>query len=349
MLPRAAGTTLALAGMVLVAMPASTGASDTQALLYTAYRSGALELRAISPDGTRARTIAKLGDRFTYGVTLSPNDQAAAVFDDAGLSVIDLRNGSRRVVARDSAVYTWAPDSKRIAYLTTKRIAYLTYTAEVAVVRIDGSGRKRLAQQRARRTWLPFAELAWSPDGKRVAFANWQAYDSRHPPVGGRIGTVTMSGKQTLLQRIRPFVPASLAWSPNSKAVAAGGFRDAGVIVVRLERAKPRYLRGTDCCVGVTPSWSPDGKRLAFLGGDTSLSYAGGVITLAGQRATVFKQFDGARHAVWASDSRHFAFVGCFEGDKEFRCDVYVSDGEGRVIERVEGTSGVQDLLRWSS
>ena len=154
MVPRAAGTTLALAGMVLFAMPASTGASDTQTLFYTAYGGGALELRAISPAGTGARTVVKLGDTFTYGVTLSPNDQMAAVFDDAGLSVIDLRNGSRRVVARASSFYTWAPNSKWIAYVIPKRIAYLTYTAAVVVVRIDGSGRKRLARQRPRRTWL---------------------------------------------------------------------------------------------------------------------------------------------------------------------------------------------------
>jgi Tol biopolymer transport system component len=340
MRPRAWVVPLAVVGTV-VTTAATSSESDSQALVYTAGRGQALELRAISPGGTGARTMANLGDELIDDVTLSPDGQAAALLDDAGLSIIDLRDGTKRIVAPDaiSAGYTWAPDSRRIAYRSKGP------NPQIYVVRVDGSHRSRLTHTRPpKRTWSTYIGLEWAPDGKRIAFMKWQAYDSHHPPVGGRIGLVTISGKQTLLTRVRPFVPASLAWSPNSKALAAGGVSDAGVMIVPVGRGKPQYLRATTCCVGVDPSWSPDGKRLAFLSGDTSLSDAGGVIELASNRVTVFHQFAPAYDPVWARDSRHFAFVGCHDRN----CDVYISSSDGRDVKRVEGTRGVRNLLAWT-
>jgi Tol biopolymer transport system component len=65
---------------------------------------------------------------------------------------------------------------------------------------------------------------------------------------------------------------------------------------------------------------------------------------LASKSVTVFDQFDGASDPVWARDSRHFAFVGCHDRD----CDVYISSSNGRDVKRVDGTSGVRDLLAWT-
>ena len=339
MRPRAWVVPIAAVSTVLTTAAKPSG-RDSPALLYTAGRVEALELRAISPDGTGARTIAKLGNGYIYDVTLSPDGQSAASLGDAGLSIIDLSDGSKEVVAPVSD-YTWAPDSRRIAYRSEGP------SPQIFVVRVDGSGRTRLTHTRPpKRTWATYIGLEWAPDAKRIAFMKWQAYDSRHPPVGGRIGVVTMSGKQTLLTRVRPFVPASLAWSPNSKALAAGGIRDAGVIIVPVGRGEPQYLRATACCVGVEPSWSPDGKRLAFLSGDTSLSYAGGVIEIGSKSVTVFKQFESAHDPVWAQDSRHFAFVGVLRG--RLGRAVYISSSNGRDVNRVEGTSDVGDLLAWT-
>jgi Tol biopolymer transport system component len=340
MLSRVWVAPLAVVGTVLTAPATLTGESESDALLYTAYSPRGLEVRAISPEGTGARTIVDLAHvPGIYRVALSPNGKTLAAQGNRGISTIRLTDGVTRVVARNAYEFTWSPDSKQIAYRTGDA------KAQIDIVRIDDSGRRRLTHGRpAKRTWLPYRSLAWAPNRRRIAFVNWQAYDSRHPPVGGRIATITMSGTEKLLPRVRPFVPASLAWSRDGTRLAAGGFRDAGVTIIDLARGKVQPLRGTKCCVGVAPSWSPDGKRLAFLGGDTSLSDAGGVITIGSRRATVFTQFGQAYDPVWARDSRRLAFVGC----QDERCALYLSDSNGRNVKRIDGTTGVDDLLAWT-
>jgi Tol biopolymer transport system component len=342
MLWRACVALAAVIGTLLTTAATRSGGSDTALLLYTTYAGRALELRAISLDGTGARTVVRLAHvPGIYRVALSPDRKILAAQGDGGISTIRLSDGTTRSAVRNGNEFTWSPDSKRIAYCTEAA------NPQIELVGSDGSGRRRLTHTRPpKRTWATYIGLEWAPNGKRIAFMKWQAYDSRHPPVGSRVATITMSGKQTLLPRVRPFVPASLAWSPSNKAIAAGGFRDAGVMIVR-DRGKPQYLRPTSCCVGVgSLAWSPDGTRIAFLGGDTSSSDAGGVIRIGNIYASVFTQFYGAHDPVWARDSRHFAFVGCVP--KPERCDIYVSDRDGQEVTPINGTIGAEDLLAWT-
>jgi Tol biopolymer transport system component len=342
MLSRASAASLAVLSTALATAATPAGSSESGALLYRTNSASGLEVRAISPDGSGARTIVTLTDvpgRFIYRVALSPNGKTLAAQDDRGISAVRLSDGATRVVARNAGEFTWSPDSRQIAYRAGNDAK-----AQIDIVRVDGSGRRRLTRGRSKRTWLTYRSLEWAPNGRRIAFVKWQAYDSYHPPVGGRIAVVTMSGKEKLLPRMRPFVPASLAWTRNATKLAAGGFANTGAVVVRLDRGTVQYLRAANCCVGVSSlAWSPDGTRLAFLGGDTSEGDAGGVVRIGSTRAMVFKQFDRAYDPVWARDSRHFAFIGC----QHDSCDVYLSDSDGRDVKRIEGTNGAKDLLDW--
>jgi hypothetical protein len=74
MLPRAWAGLLAVIGTALTTAAAPTSGSDTEALLYTIYAGPVLELRAISPSGTGARSVAKLANvPGIYRVALSPD------------------------------------------------------------------------------------------------------------------------------------------------------------------------------------------------------------------------------------------------------------------------------------
>lgn len=125
---------------------------------------------------------------------------------------------------------------------------------------------------------------AWSPDGKRVLFVHDSAlqmkpfckkqkeFESYHPVelyVKDRDG-----GNRHLLRRIEPVI-FSAAWSPDGKTLAVSCMPEAwmnrpdlsgdpmrnGLFVLAADgQGEPQLLFRN----ALNPSWSPDGKQLAF-------------------------------------------------------------------------------------
>jgi len=107
MLPRAWAGLLAVTGTALTTAAAPTSRSDTEALLYTIYAGPALELRAISPSGSGARSVAKLANvPAIYRVALSPDATILAAEGDGGISTIRLSDGTTRIVANTAYEFT---------------------------------------------------------------------------------------------------------------------------------------------------------------------------------------------------------------------------------------------------
>jgi len=124
----------------------------------------------------------------------------------------------------------------------------------------------------------------WSPDGQRVLFIHdstlqtkpphkeQQGFESYHPVelyVMDRDG-----GNRRLLRRMEPVI-YSATWSPDGKTIAVTSILEAsanrpqpggepmhpGLFLLPADaQGKPRLLFQD----AFTPSWSPDGKRLAF-------------------------------------------------------------------------------------
>ncbi len=141
----------------------------------------------------------------------------------------------------------WSPGGGRIAFLV-RRDGY----KEVYVVSADGSGQRRLTRD-ARYPATP----AWSPDGRKIAFE------------GGPCA------HQQRLRRERRRKRAAQAGAPRERSCLVARRADDRVLQRlqdlpherRRERAPapdeedPRTWAG-----GRSLAWSPDGRKLAFLG-----------------------------------------------------------------------------------
>ena len=225
--------------------------------------------------------------------------------------------------------------------------AYLTNPGasmgQVCLMNADGSGVRKLAEIAG----CPvFRDLEWSPDGRELMFVPVE----RSPLASAGICVVNADGGglRTIVSGRRPDVAnqSDTHWSPDASRICFIGVdpknegqRDhspprmqAGIFVVNRDgtglRAVVPVRGGRDC---YSPSWSPDGARLAFI--ENRLPQPGGRPTCAIAVVNV----DGSGHAVlwklppdwsrvkgavarWSPDDAHLAYSSAMDAGEGARC-----------------------------
>ena len=217
------------------------------------------EIWTIHSDGTNRRVLTNSPDLLKGWPTWSPDgtEIAFATHEEIGtLHLMDADGGNLTVLKKDYTSTTrpaWSPDGGKIAYGDPLfiRIFDIRTEKEVAVrvpiYRLSGSR---------------IHDVAWSPDGHRLAFAakvidlagNSQARDIYVMNVDG-------TGLQQLTQhRAEDDAPT---WSPDGQKIAFVSYRnvvDGGIFIMNADGSNIAALTnsGED-----HPSWSPDGTQLA--------------------------------------------------------------------------------------
>jgi TolB protein len=283
---------LVAAGVVALAAAVTAGGSVSATatggrIAFTLEQDGFTSLYSARPDGSGLRHLTAPRVLSGTGGDSEPAwspDGRRLVFardlpyfgvDHVELYVVPARGGGARRLTRNTLydlMPTYSPDGRRIAFVRAYG-SVDSSTSSLATMRSDGRG-----------TVQPITNgpldvtPSWSPDGKTIAFSRLPTPDS--PLAAARLYLASSDGSD-----VRPLGSPAVAgwqpeWSPDGKRLAFVSFRDGNGATCSLRECFPHgelYVVGADGS-GLTrlttsraddehPTWSPDGRRLAFTSG----------------------------------------------------------------------------------
>ena len=221
---------------------------------------------AVSPDGT---TIVLSG--------VHQSHQTANPWY-TNIWTIGIEGGQPKQLTRfsnpDARFPCWSPDGRRIAFVARDTDAKTTDSAEkpssfvfqVYVVSPDGTGLRKVTSEAHRVDW---SAVAWSPDGRWIAFFSHEKTLSLIPAEGGNSRLVADLRRidSLLVPGVGRLSHSEIAWSPDGKELAFSF--DGRLWTVGVGGGAVTEIRtGLTGVRAIHLDWSPDGRTIAFTGSE---------------------------------------------------------------------------------
>ena len=260
-----------LAGLVLGASAHAAFPGANGRIAFTK----ASEIHTMNPDGSGQAFV-------TWGTqpAVSPDGRTIAFSYNGGISIVNADGSARTGVAFGCAP-AFSPDGRRIVFSSGNCYG----RGEIAVANVDGSGFTRLTSGAARLDTDP----VFSPDGRSIAFKRGPFFHNGRPySADFEVYVMNADGSgQTNLTR-HPADDGAPAFSPDGRTIAYESARDDScppILAVECDEYEIYVMKADGS--GQTrlthrldapgqhlarhPSFSPDGRRIAFASHQWSL------------------------------------------------------------------------------
>jgi WD40 repeat protein len=188
----------------------------------------------------------------------------------------------------------------------------------------------------------------WSPDGRRLAYSI-NTFAAASPHAGLHVlDTTSGKDKHILGGELGCVAPFDLDWSPDGTrlvyacAMSGPGWPAPGIYVIAHDGSDRKLLQTGLSGRHSSPSWSPDGRRIAFAFGTRGRS-AIYIFDLATSRRTLLVAAGAA--PAWSPDGNTIAY--------RVDCGVKLATPEGRDVTPIPGpfrcyAIGVPGVPVWS-
>ena len=217
----------------------------------------------------------------------------------------------------------WSPDGTRIAFVSGRD----SDRSQIYIMDADGKNPIRLTNGRRGKS-----DPDWSPDGRKIAFTVNDFVDY--------IAVMDADGnnREKLEDEAR-----DPSWSPDGGTMAFLSSRDGGNEIYLVGAGGQGLKRVTDDLEAkFNPSFSPDGRRIAYDAGDEFLHIF--VVGADGRnRVQLTHNQESPSAPAWSPDGRIIAYDVLDGTPGDFRGTIHLMASDGRYIKQLGGGRNARD------
>ena len=248
--------------------PTSSSHNGKIAFARSDNQVGDSDIFVVEPDGSGLSKLATKPALDDFPAW-SPNGERLAFEAYQGLNSLNIDiyvmnadgSGLKRITREPTLdrMPSWSLDGTKIAFMKDERAIQEPETGDIYTVRVDGTDLRQLTDDGLDE--YP----AWSTEGKKVAFG-------RLTEASGRIYSVNAQGGglRKLTDPSRGFWDSEPSWSPDSTMIAftrVPGKRPNRPDLFTMNAEGTNTKKLTAKTEGAySPDFSPDGKRIVFVG-----------------------------------------------------------------------------------